>query len=317
MYAKCDNLLDAHKLFDGMDERDAISWNSIISGHVRLGQMRKARAVFDAMPNRTIVSWTAMISGYTRIGSYAEALDMFRRMQVVGIEPDEASIVSVLPACAQLGALEVGKWIHMYCGRNGLLRRTNICNALIEMYTKCGCVDPACQLFDHMHERDVISWSTMIAGMANHGKAREAIAMFEIMKKTKIKPNGITFLGLLSACAHAGFWQEGLMYFDTMRKDFRIEPEIEHYGSLVDILGRAGCLVQALDIIEKMPMKPDSKIWGSLLSSCRTYCNIEIAVIAMEQLEKFEPDDTGIMRCFPIYMQILANGRMCQGCGNL
>ncbi|EEF45931.1 pentatricopeptide repeat-containing protein, putative [Ricinus communis] len=293
MYTKCDNLLDAHNLFDEMHERGAISWNGIISGHVRLGQMRRARALFDEMPNRTIVSWTAIISGYTRIGSYIDALDVFREMQIAGIEPDEASIISVLPACAKLGALETGKWIHMFCARNGLLRRTCICNALIEMYTKCGCIDQACQLFDQMRGRDVISWSTMIGGLANHGKVREAIAIFERMKQTNIKPNGITFVGLLSACAHAGFWEEGLMYFDTMKKDFHIEPEIEHYGSLVDLLGRAGRLSQALDIVEKMPMKPDSKIWGSLLSSCRTHCNIEVAVIAMEHLEELEPDDTG------------------------
>lgn len=293
LYTKCDNLLDARKVFDSMNEREAISWNSIISGHVRLGQMRKARAMFDAMPCRTIVSWTAMISGYTRIGSHADALDVFRQMQLVGIEPDEISIISVLPACAHLGALEIGKWIHMYCDRNGLLRRTSVCNALIEMYAKCGCIDQAYMLFDQMRERDVISWSTMIGGLANHGKACEAIELFERMEQAKTKPNGITFLGLLSACAHAGFWNEGLMYFDSMRKDYCIEPEIEHYGSLVDILGRAGRLSQALDIIEKMPMKPDSKIWGSLLSSCRTHCNLEIAVVAMEHLEKLEPDDTG------------------------
>ncbi|XP_050227797.1 pentatricopeptide repeat-containing protein At2g20540 [Mercurialis annua] len=293
MYVKCDNLLDAHKMFDEMTERDAISWNGIISGHVRLGQMRQARGLFDAMPNRTIVSWTSMISGYARIGSYMDALDVFREMQNAGVEPDEASIVSVLPACAKLGALETGKWIHMYCARNGLLRRTCICNALIEMYTKCGCIDQACQLFDQMLERDVISWSTMIGGLANHGKVHEAIAIFERMKQTNIKPNGITFVGLLSACAHAGFWKKGLMYFYTMIKDFHIDPEIEHYGSLVDLLGRAGKLNQALDVVATMPMKPDSKIWGCLLSSCRTYSNMEVAVIAMERLEELEPDDTG------------------------
>ncbi|KAJ6354569.1 hypothetical protein OIU77_005221 [Salix suchowensis] len=293
MYTKCESLLGAHKVFEGMVERDAISWNSIISGHVGVGQMRKARALFDSMPYRTIVSWTVMISGYTRFGSYADAVDVFRQMQIVGVEPDEISIISVLPACAQLGALEVGKWIHIYCDRNGLLRKTSICNALMEMYSKCGCIGQACQLFDQMCKRDVISWSTMIRGLANHGKAREAIEMFGRMKQANIEPNGITFLGLLSACAHAGFWNEGLAYFDSMSKDYHIEPEVEHYGSLVDILGRAGHLNQALDVIEKMPMKPDSKIWGSLLSSCRTHSNLDIAIIAMEHLEELEPDDTG------------------------
>ncbi|KAK2661157.1 hypothetical protein Ddye_007690, partial [Dipteronia dyeriana] len=143
MYIKCDDISDADKIFDEMTERDVISWNSLISGHVRVGQMRRARALFDEMPYKTIVSWTAMISGYTRIGYYGDALDVFRKMQMVGIEPDEISIVSVLPACAHLGALELGTWIHMYCDKSGLLKKVNTCNALIEMYAKCGSIDQA------------------------------------------------------------------------------------------------------------------------------------------------------------------------------
>lgn len=293
MYTKFDNLTDAQKVFEEMGERDSISWNCLLSGHAKLGQMRRARALFEEMPDKTVVSWTAMISGYTRIGCYSEALDIFRKMQTLGIEPDEISIVSVLPACAQLGALEVGKWIHMYSERSGLLRSTCICNALIEMYAKCGSINPALQVFNQMLERDVISWSTMIGGLANHGKAREAIELFQDMQRAGIEPNGITFLGLLAACSHAGCWTEGLRYFDSMRKYYQLEPEIEHYGCLVDLLGRAGRLDQALEAIKKMPMMPDSKIWGSLLNSCRTHCNIEIAIIAMEQLSKLEPDDTG------------------------
>ncbi|KAL5783232.1 hypothetical protein ACOSP7_008261 [Xanthoceras sorbifolium] len=293
MYTKCDDIGDAHKIFDEMTQRDVISWNSLISGHVRVGQMRKARALFDEMPYKTIVSWTAIISGYTRSGCYGNALDVFRKMQMVGIEPDEISIVSVLPACAQLGALELGKWIHMYCDKNGLLKKINICNALIEMYAKCGCIDQASQLFDQMLDRDVISWSTMIGGLANHGKAREAIQLFLRMQRAKVEPNGVTFLGLLSACSHAGLWSEALLYFGSMRKDYHIEPGVEHYGCLTDLLGRSGRLDQALEIVREMPMKPDSKIWGSLLSSCRTYSNLEIAVIAMEHLLELEPKDTG------------------------
>ncbi|XP_048333027.2 pentatricopeptide repeat-containing protein At2g20540 isoform X2 [Ziziphus jujuba] len=285
--------LDAHRVFEEMGERDVISWNCLLSGHAKLGQMRRARSLFEEMPNKTIVSWTTMISGYTRIGCYSEALDIFRKMQMLGIEPDEISVVSVLPACAQLGALEVGKWIHIYSERIGLLRSTCICNALIEMYAKCGCIDPALQLFNQMLERDVISWSTVIGGLANHGKAREAIGLFQDMQRAGIEPNGITFLGLLSACGHAGFWNEGLRYFDSMKKDYQLEPEIEHYGCLVDLLGRAGRLDHALEAVKKMPMKPDAKIWGSLLNSCRTHCNVEIAVVAMEQLSELEPDDTG------------------------
>ncbi|XP_062113622.1 pentatricopeptide repeat-containing protein At2g20540-like [Humulus lupulus] len=294
MYIKFDSLTDAQKVFDEMSERDEISWNSLISGYARLGKMRRARELFNEMPNKTIVSWTAMISGYTKIGCYSDALDVFRKMQKLGIEFDEVSIISVLPVCAQLGALEIGKWIHIYSDKNGLLKRsTSVCNAIIEMYAKCGCIDPALQIFDQMTKKDVISWSTMIGGLAHHGEAYKAIELFRDMERAKVQPNGITFLSLLSACVHGGFWSEGLNYFESMRNDYHLHIEIEHYGCLVDLLGRSGQLDQALETINKMPMKPNSKIWGSLLSCCRIHGNLEVAMIAMEHLLELEPDDAG------------------------
>ncbi|KAL7122112.1 hypothetical protein ACP275_01G025500 [Erythranthe tilingii] len=293
MYVKCDGITEAHNLFDEMTERDVISWNSLISGHMKLGQARKARALFEDMPNKTIVSWTAMISGYAKIGCFSDALDVFRRMQIVGMQPDWISLVAVLPACAQLGALELGKWIHFYAEKKGFLRNIRVCNALIEMYTKCGSVDQALQLFSTTSEKDVITWSTMIAGLAHHGKAHEAIELFHEMEKKNVEPNEITFVGLLSACGHAGLSDEGLLYFESMQNLYNIEPGIEHYGCLVDLLGRTGQIDRALKLINGMKMKPDSAIWGSLLSSCRTYRNLETAVIAMEHLLELEPEDTG------------------------
>ncbi|XP_010541645.1 PREDICTED: pentatricopeptide repeat-containing protein At2g20540 [Tarenaya hassleriana] len=293
MYTKFDDVVNAHRVFDEMYERDVISWNSLVSGYARLGQMRKARALFCTMPDKTIVSWTAMISGYTKIGSYVDAVDIFRQMQIAGIGPDEISVISVLPSCAHLGALELGKWIHRYSERKGFLKQTGVCNALIEMYSKCGVISQAIQLFDQMHEKDVISWSTMISGFANHGNACEAIETFREMQRTNVTPNGITFLGLLSACAHAGLWKEGLRYFKMMRQDYKIGPVVEHYGCLVDVLARAGQMGRALEIARTMPMNPDSKIWGSLLSACRTHGNLEVALIAMDHLLELEPDDTG------------------------
>ena len=293
MYTKFGDLTNAHKVFGEMGDPDVVSWNGLIFGYARLGQMESARVLFDEMPCRTIVSWTGMITGYCGVGRYADALDIFRRMQMVGMEPDEISVIAVLPACAQLGALEVGKWIHMYSERNGFLQRTGVYNALVEMYAKCGCIDEARSLFDQLVEKDVISWSTMIGGLANHGKAHAAIELFQDMQKAQVTPNGITFLGVLSACTHAGLWNEGLKYFDVMRVDYHIAPEIEHYGCLVDLLGRSGQLEQALDAISKMPTKPDARIWNSLLSSCRIHRNLEIAIVAMEQLSELEPEESG------------------------
>ncbi|XP_077230627.1 mitochondrial editing factor 21 [Tasmannia lanceolata] len=293
MYTKCDDLSDAHRVFDGMTERDVVSWNSLISAHAKLGQMKKATAIFDSMPEKSIVSWTTLISGYFRIGCYSDALEVFHQMQLAGMKPDEISIIAVLPACAQLGALELCKWIHVYADKNGLLQKTCVCNALIETYAKSGSIDQAKQLFNGMSERDVISWSTMIGGLANHGRAREAIRLFAEMKKALVKPNSITFLSILSSCAHSGFLNEGLQYFDYMTKDYGIKPSVEHYGCMVDLLGRSGCLDQAVEFIDKMPIAPDATMWGSLLSACRTHGNIEIAIIAMEHLLELEPDDVG------------------------
>ncbi|KAK9055286.1 hypothetical protein SSX86_026368 [Deinandra increscens subsp. villosa] len=293
MYVKCDGIDDGHKVFDEMIQRDVISWNGLLYGYIKLGQMKRARQLFDEMPEKSVVSWTAMVSGYTRNGSNTDALQMFHMMQQAGVKPDWISLLSVLPVCTQLGALELGKWIHFYAEKNGFLQKTSLCNALIEMYAKSGNINQAWQVFDNMLEKDVISWSTMVCGLASHGKAREAIRLFKEMQKTTTKPNEITFVGLLSACAHAGFLEDGLRYFNSMTTDYNLDPGIEHYGCLVDLLGRTGCLVQALELIKTLPMKPDSAIWGSLLSSCRMKGNAAMAVIAMEHLLELEPEDAG------------------------
>ncbi|KAL4583313.1 hypothetical protein LXL04_007883 [Taraxacum kok-saghyz] len=220
MYIRCDAITNGHKVFNEMTDTDVISWNSLIYGHIKLGQMKKARELFDVMPQKSISSWTAMISGYTRNGSNEDALHIFRMMQLTGVKPDWISLLSVLPACTQLGALELGKWIHFYAEKNGFLEKISLSNALIEMYAKTVNINQARQVFDKMLQRDVISRSTMI-------------------------------------------------YFDSMKNDYNLNPGIEHYGCLVDLLGRTGCITLAFELVKTMPMKLDSAIWGSLLSSCR------------------------------------------------
>lgn len=175
-----------------------------------------------------------------------------------------------------------------------MLKKTFLCNALIEMYAKCGSVSHARQLFDEMGERDVISWSTMIGGLAHHGRAQEAVELFEAMENAgNVKPNSVTFLGLLSACAHAGFLAIGLEFFNSMSQTYGLTPGVEHYGCMVDLLGRSGAIDQAIKLINSMPVPPDAAIWGSLLGACKTHGNMEAATIAMEHLLELEPEDTG------------------------
>ncbi|KAK3135456.1 hypothetical protein QOZ80_5BG0419130 [Eleusine coracana subsp. coracana] len=294
MYTRCGDLPLAGSVFDGMRDKDAVSWNTLISAHARAGQMRKARALFDAMPDKTIVSWTALVSGYTAAGDFAYAVEAFRLMQTGGFDPDDVSVVAVLPACAQLGALELGRWIHAYCDRRGMMCKTFVRNALMEMYAKCGCMDQALQLFHGTYDKDVISWSTVIAGLAAHGRAREAVAMFaEMEREGKVRPNGVTFVGLLSACSHAGLLEEGLRYFDGMKETYGVDPGVEHYGCVVDLLGRSGRVQHALDTVRGMPFPADAKIWGSLLSACRSHGDVETAVVAAERLVELEPGDVG------------------------
>ncbi|CAM0955322.1 unnamed protein product [Alopecurus aequalis] len=294
MYTRAGDLSLARKVFDGMQDRDVVSWNTVISAHARLGQMRKARALFNSMPEKTIVSWTALVSGYTAVGDFTGAVEAFQLMQMEGFEPDDVSIVAVLPACAQLGALELGRWIYAYCNRNRMLHKTYVCNALMEMYAKCGCIDQTLQLFDGMAEKDVISWSTMIGGLAAHGRANEAVRLFmEMEREGKVRPNGITFVGLLSACSHGGLLDEGLDYFDRMKDVYGIEPGVEHYGCVIDLLGRSGQIGRALDLISDMPVPVDAKIWGSMLSACRSHGDVDTAVLAAERLVGLEPDDIG------------------------
>jgi pentatricopeptide repeat protein len=294
MYTRCGDLSTARKAFDGMREKDVVSWNTLISAHARMGQMRRARELFYSMPDKTVVSWTALVSGYTAVGDFTGAVEVFRLMQMEGFEPDDVSIVAVLPACAQLGALELGRWIYAYCSKHGMLGKVYICNALMEMYAKCGCIEEALQLFHGMSEKDVISWSTAIGGLAAHGRAREAVRLFEVMdREGRVMPNGITFVGLLSACSHAGLVDEGLRYLDQMKEDYGVEPGVEHYGCVVDLLGRSGRIQRALDTIRGMPVPPDGKIWGSLLSACRSHGDVETAVVAAERLVELEPGDVG------------------------
>eukprot|EP01018_Ginkgo_biloba_P003195 Gb_11222 [translate_table: standard] len=266
---------------------------ALIDMYAKGGSLVSAGKVFDEIPELNVVSWNAMIAGYVKHGQSNQALQIFRQMQLGGFKADQATFASVLDTCSGLAALEPGKQIHAHIFRCGFESNVVVGNALVDMYAKCGSIEYARHVFDKMHQRDVVSWSAMIAGYGRHGRGKEAVKAFEQMQWAGVKPDHITFVALLAACSHAGLADEGWYYFDSMRRDHYITPTAEHYACIVDLLGRAGHLDKAHDLINKMPFEPDAAVWGALLGACRVQVNLELAKIAAEQLFKLEPHVAG------------------------
>eukprot|EP01018_Ginkgo_biloba_P029684 Gb_04091 [translate_table: standard] len=260
MYAKCGNLEDASQLFDGMLERDVISWN-------------------------------AMLVGYTQNGHPDEAVKLFCQMQQEEVKPDNFTFASLLGAFADQAALEQGRQIHALILKIGSRLDIAVGNALVTMYAKCGSIGDAHQAFDKMPERNVISWTSMIGGYAQHGCGKEALTLFEQMQRENMKPNHITFVGILSACSHVGLVDEGHYYFKSMSQTHGIMPGMEHYACMVDLLGRAGLLAEAENFIKEMPIEPGALLWRILLGACRTYGNVELGKHAAECILALEPED--------------------------
>lgn len=226
MYSKNGSLESALKVFDGKSVRDVVTWNSMVACFFRRQEVAKGRELFEMMPERNGVSWNTVITGYAQNGRAVEALELFRRMQLQGWRPSEATLVGVLSACAQAGALDVGKWVHRYLDLNSIDMDLKLSNSLIDMYAKGGSLENARKLFDAMDERSVVSWNCMIGGLALHGHGAEAIHLFGEMERGGVCPDEITFVGVLSACAHAVLVEEGRSYFNIMEKHHGIAPKV-------------------------------------------------------------------------------------------
>uniref|UniRef100_A0A803MZP3 Pentatricopeptide repeat-containing protein n=1 Tax=Chenopodium quinoa TaxID=63459 RepID=A0A803MZP3_CHEQI len=322
-YIKAGDVISARKLFDQMEERDTFSWNTMISGYVQASDMKQAAQLFSQMPNPDIMSWNMMVSGYAQNGNLESALNFFSRtpqrnlvswnsviagcdkngdyegaiklfvqMQAEEVRPDRHTLSSVLSVCTGLAALDLGRQIHQLITKI-LIADMPINNSLITMYSRCAAITEARIKFNEMGmQKDVISWNAIIGGYASHGYAVAALELFEEMKRLKVIPAVITFVSVLNACAHAGLLKEGHKYFVSMLLDYGIEPKIEHYAALVDIVARHGNLQEAMDLIYSMPHKPDETIWGVLLGACRIHNNVELAQVASEALSKLEPESS-------------------------
>ncbi|WCJ29226.1 Tetratricopeptide repeat (TPR)-like superfamily protein [Euphorbia peplus] len=294
MYVKNGSVEDARRLFDWMEKKDKFSWTTMIDGYAKSGDFDAARSVFDAIPEQEISAWNVLISAYEQDGKAKEALAVFNELQLSRTaKPDEVTLVSVLSACAQLGAVDIGGWIHVYIKKQKIKLNFHLTTSLIDMYSKCGDIEKAVEVFDSADRRDVFVWSAMIAGLAMHGRGREAIDLFNQMGEAQAKPNSITFTNLLCACSHAGLVDEGRMFFNQMEPVYGVVPGSKHYACMVDILGRAGFLEEAVELIEKMRIPPTPSVWGALLGACRIHGNVELAEMASSHLLEIDPSNDG------------------------
>ncbi|KAK1304690.1 Pentatricopeptide repeat-containing protein [Acorus calamus] len=252
---------------------------ALIDMHSKCGDVNEARRVFDLVSDKTSsASWNSMITGYVRAEFPEEAIRLFGMMGAVHSKPNEITLVNVLSACARLGALELGREVHLYLGRSEMDMNMKLATAVVDMYSKCGSIDDACLVFVKAREKDVALWNAMIFGLAMHGRGRDALSLFDWMEREGIhRPDEVTFVGVLSACCHSGLVEQGRYNFKKLVSQYQLRPKIEHYSCMVDLLGRAGCLDEAFELVNNMTVPLDSIIWVSLLGACRTHCNIKLA----------------------------------------
>lgn len=262
--------------------------SSLVSLYSKCSLLEYAYRAFEEMPIRNVVLWTAIIAAFSQESHFEKCLELFHCMRKSALKPNEFTYSSLLSACTGSGALGQGKSAHGQIIQMGLHAHLHIANALVTMYCRCGMIQDALYIFEHLKVRDVITWNSMIAGYAHHGHAKEAIDLFEKMKFQGVSPDAITFLGVLSSCRHAGLVKEGWLYFNSM-VEHGLSPELDHYSCIVDLLGRAGLLLEAQNFIQIMPVHPNSVIWGSLLSSSRLHGSVWIGIQAAESRLLLEP----------------------------
>ncbi|KAG0602552.1 hypothetical protein M758_10G022300 [Ceratodon purpureus] len=289
MYANCGSIREAEQVFSKMGNRNVVAWTSLLGMYVKCGDLSSADRVFGEMPARNIVSWNLMIAGYAQNGDIAKAFELLSSMKGEGFQPDRVTIISILEACGSFAALERGKLVHAEAVMLGLEFDTVVATALIGMYSKCGQVAEARALFDRLSSRDVVAWNAMISGYGQHGDGMEAVDIFKRMLKENVLPNEITFTAVISACSRGGLVQEGRELFRMLQEDYSMKPRKEHYGCMVDLLGRAGQLKEAEEFIRNMPCEPDISVWQALLGACKSHTDVELAEWAADHVLELEP----------------------------
>ncbi|KAF8673896.1 hypothetical protein HU200_048343 [Digitaria exilis] len=289
-YGCCGLIGLARMQFTLSDKSHIASWNALLASLSRKNLMHEAQQLFDDMPERDTISWSTLISGYVLNRCSDIALQLFFSMLNAGAEPNEITLASALTAVAESGTLAQGRWIHDYIISRSFRVTDNLSAGLINMYAKCGSLADAVQLFNHYSDKfsSISPWNAMICSLAVHGYAHMSLDLFSQLQRTDIKPNSITFIGVLNACCHTGMVAEGKHHFESMMRVYGIQPTIKHYGCMVDLLGRAGYLEEAEQLISMMPIKADKVIWGSVISAARVQGNVVVGERAAEELAKLD-----------------------------
>ncbi|KAF8390580.1 hypothetical protein HHK36_025107 [Tetracentron sinense] len=293
LYGSCHEIVAAHQVFDRMPKRDVVAWNAILASYVRCGLVEVAKDLFEDMPIRNASSWTTMIGGYLQVGDSREALEYFRLMQIDGVRPDKMTVVTVLSAIADMGSLDTGKWVHDYVKKNGIEIDAFMGTALIDMYSKCGSIQDAREIFKGINLKTVSCYNAIISGLAVHGLGEEAIEVFKDAEKTGIGIDDVTMIGVLTACSHSGLVSLGCWFFNSMRKIYGIEPKMEHYGCMVDLLGKAGRFDEAMNMVESI--NADLVVLGTLAFACRIHGNVELGEQLAMKMSKLDPTNSGLL----------------------
>ncbi|CAN4117125.1 unnamed protein product [Withania somnifera] len=322
MYAKFGDMESAEKLFEKMEMKTVISWTSLLDGFIQKGELRRASVVFNQMPkdttawnvmlsgysedgdmssaemiframaDRDLVSWNTMIVGYSQNKKYMKSLELLRDMLKFGLKPDRITLVGSFSVCGYQGVLHIGEAIHCFMEKQNV-KEEEVEVALLDMYNKCGDPEKALRVFHMIPRKSVLAWTNMIVGLAMNGLANEALMLFHQMCDEGIKPNEITFLGVLCACSYAGLVTEGKWLFNAMSEVHGITPRSEHYGSMVDLLGRAGLLEEAEMFIQDMPERADAGIWGALLGACRMHGEVQMGEKIAKIVTQMDPYHSG------------------------
>jgi pentatricopeptide repeat protein len=285
----------ARRVFEEMPSApDVVSYNALVHAYVNAGRVGVAREVFEEMHVRDATSWGTVIAGCAKAGRLEEAVGLFDRMREEGFRPDSVALVAVLSCCAQLGALDKGQEVHEYIKLSRTSPNVFLCTGLVDLYAKCGCVEEAREVFEACQDRNVFTWNALIVGLAMHGHGTVALEYFNQMLADGIQPDRVTFLGVLIACSHNGLVDMARRIFSDMEGKHNVHRELKHYGCMADLLGRAGLIEEAMDMVRKMPMEGDSYVWGGILAGCRMHRNVEAAEVAAWHLLELNPDDSGV-----------------------